>query len=410
MPCCGGSNDVAEKKTQEAGEGGDLLEVTGTECVEMREQRESYDQILHFPDDSQQVCLLEKMQLELKKEVQLHESVSCAPLLSDEKGKISAEPQPLMYTPQAVLTPQPANKSVEPISRTFPSTPQVTPATNAQSNVALLQWQIQLYDQLIRLAKEQQQELSRANASGTSSAPRSFVASAPAPIPPPPPVQPTVLQSAKASPATVLSSSTPAQNTYNHYITPQQTLHSATPDTALSPAPPTNQLNSAEQLNAINPNSSPVDEFSGMPQAKAYQSGVVEVDSNALARLLKKHFNNFVLECEFNATGNMQGYDIMRSRRCDQLEVDNENSSGHNLTLRKVKSIADLFLRYCMNVIDAQRWGGELRYAIKRPAFSPDSICTIFVNGSISYLSFDKTMKHDAPYQLQVDFILVEDE
>lgn len=135
----------------------------------------------------------------------------------------------------------------------------------------------------------------------------------------------------------------------------------------------------------------------------AYFSGLREPDTNTLARLLKKHFNTFVLECEFKAAGNMKAYEVFQKNRCDRLQINQKYSSGQNLTITSAKHVAELFLKYTVAVIDAeQRWGGELRYALQQK----DSAASICINGSISFISKDGSMKYDAPYQVEIDFTL----
>lgn len=141
------------------------------------------------------------------------------------------------------------------------------------------------------------------------------------------------------------------------------------------------------------------------PRLEAYRSGIVEPDSVALARLLKKHFNNFVLECEFNASGNSKAFEILRLRRCDKLSVDNALSAGHNITSKRVKHIADMFIQYAMTIVDAQGWGGQLRFAVKRKKDTGSS-AKLAVIGTISYLTSDRTVKFEAPYQVEADFVL----
>eukprot|EP00796_Vickermania_ingenoplastis_P009095 gene9095-6388_t len=376
--CCGSPDDVAENDPVV------IPEVEAEQQVEMRENRDSVDEILHFPDDSQQICVLQHMQGNLKKELELYTSVSAAPEMS-YMDPYAPRPVSTGAVPSAASQPSPSLLHIPPAP--------VQQVPIQQVNVELLQRQIQLYNQLISLVQQQQQELAKVSPSGITSNLSTGRPYQPVPTPAPM-VTPVPIQYVNPTPvAAPATTPTPSQASVAARAQP----------VPMAPEPQSQPV----LVPVLNPNNF-VEGAGNDPRREAYQSMIVESDSNALARLLKKHFNNFVLECEFNASGNTQAYDIIRSRRCDQLEIDSAYSSIHNLTIDKTKTVADLFLRYCMAVIDAQHWGGELRYVIKRPSTSEGG-GSIFINGSVSYLSADKLMKLDAPYHLEVDFILVQE-
>lgn len=337
--------------------------------VDIRENS-SVSQILHYPDDNQQLSMLQQMRQDLSG--QLDEQ-------NEDPGRFKA--------------------FVDPLDR--PS-----------SSDDILKSQLRFCDELLRLVQLHQQELRQRKKGAPSTELKGSATKAQ--IPPLQKQQSTVTSSDGQSEKRVYPKPRISiQSMEGNYVekkkgAPREGVADNPGDANLHPT------NSPSVLgeNVWKPPEEQADEYDVAalgPRRDAYHSGVNEDDSNALARLLKKHFNNFILECEFNASGNSRAFDIIRARRCDRLEIDNSLSTAHNLTVERTKHIADMFLRYSMAVIDSQRWGGELRYAIKRP--NPvETYGSLSVVGNISYVTSDRTMKFDAPYQVEIIITLQLDE
>lgn len=389
-----------------------LKEANGQAELPMRPGRESVDQILHYPDDSQQVCVLQHMHDNLKREMDMasvREKPTLNPVAIDRTRSSFAASGPVEYP--SLVSHRVLGEDKEPqLAEPNPDT-------------ALLQRQLQLYEELISLVEKQKSELANASVSPRTLPPplrddqdhSVLFAPArgeqPAPLSPAkkegdqsvvfaPLRQPTALSPAKGDQAVAFAVVKGDTSAVFSPSSRRRTVASPSFVDMVTTSPVAfgqdsmydSQVGKSQTGNPLS-------------QQDAYKSQIIESDSNALARILKKHFNNFILECEFNSSGNARAYEIIRSRRCDSLEIDDAYSAGHNLTVLKTKSVADLFLQYAMAVIDAQRWGGSLRYAIKRHGESDHGFITI--SGLINFLSGDKVRKLDAPYKLDVSFTLI---
>lgn len=89
---------------------------------------------------------------------------------------------------------------------------------------------------------------------------------------------------------------------------------------------------------------------------RSYRSDVKEVDSAALSRLLKRHFNNFILECHFAASENREAFLLFRSRQCNAFMLEKMWSGGHDLTERRLEAIASAFYHHCLTTTNAIGW------------------------------------------------------
>lgn len=346
--------------------------------------------ILDHLNNSNRISVLEHLRSQVIQELQAH-------AMDNSSAPQYYGPNPLHSSlgfPDTGVASPSATRLALPTAETIPEVEQpVLYSKNQNPVVTMLQRQVQLYDELIHLSR-QCENLGTANAPAPTGTNTSICV----------PHQTDTNGGNNISIIHPIEGSTQSNNVHSMNI-----VDTSAPFAGYQPfSSETNGKDvMVQNLDGIHP----VSDLSFFPDVReaAYQSHIVEVDSNALARLLKKHFNNFVLECEFNATGNDQAYEIIRSRRCDHLRVDDSYSAGHNLTIPKTKDVADLFLKYCMSVIDAQCWGGELRYAITKPKTPDTHIGSLVVRGVVNYLTADRLMKMDGPYQVEVDFILVEE-
>eukprot|EP00796_Vickermania_ingenoplastis_P009091 gene9091-6384_t len=374
---CGASSDSEELETEKHEQHEILLE--DAQKVDMREKTGSVSQILHYPDDSQQMTVLQRMQEQLRNEL---EAQNDQPTLVSDAVFMNSQPLFQAAQPaarQQVFSSQPTN-SLSPQPRC------VSPQQRPQSNTAaIIQRQLDLYEQLVRLVQNHQQELLKLRSKrggpindGTStiSAPLSHATpanTATAFVPP--------MSSSTNNRAAPLQSSIPSRQPS---LQPPPSLQPQQNSYGLQPP-----MNEPENM-LVDPGVQALE-----PRQEAYYSGIKEDDSNALARLLKKHFNNFILECEFNATGNTRAFDILRARRCDRLDVDPNFSAGHNLTLERTKHIADLFLKQngghsseWVHFVLIQRQNDEIRCTISGGGcFSAAEVLTpLAENQNISWI------------------------